>query len=87
MSDIDWSTLPARVDKRQAAELVTRYYFRTSPYTIPDWRCWQHRSFVNGRAVVETHLLLAEAKERLAAAPARRPARKSDHQLAEPEAA
>jgi hypothetical protein len=86
MSDIDWDSLPVRVDKRQAADLVTRFFFRTSPFTIPDWRCWEHRSFVNGRAVVETQLLLAEARERLAAAPARRPTRKRDRQLAESEA-
>jgi hypothetical protein len=84
---IDWSTMPARVDKRQGAELVTRYFFRTSPYTIPDWACWQHRIFVNGRATVETRLLLAEAEQRLAAAPSRRPIVKAPRQFAETEVA
>jgi hypothetical protein len=59
--------LPIRVDRRTAAELVTRLYFPVSPRTVEAWpltiRC------VNGKATVETAELFAFAQAKLDAAP------------------
>lgn len=60
-------SLPIRVDRRMAAELVTRLYFPVSPRTVEAWpltiRC------VNGKATIETAELFAFAQAKLDAAP------------------
>ena len=62
------SPLPARVDRRRGAELITEKFFPISARTLEVWPVtWRH---VNGRATCDTHELLAVAKEKLEAAPA-----------------
>jgi hypothetical protein len=56
-----------RVDRRTAAELVTRLYFPVSPRTIEAWPLTTRR--VNGKATVETAELFAFAEAKLEAAP------------------
>ena len=57
-----------RVDRRTAADLVTRLDFPVSPRTVEAWpltiRC------VNGKATIETAELFAFAQAKLDAAPA-----------------
>jgi hypothetical protein len=61
------ATLPARVDRRNGAELVTQHFFPTSHRTLERWPLpWQR---VNGRAVTRTSALFREAHTRLTAAP------------------
>ena len=61
------SELPVRVPRDEAAKLLTRYYFETSPRTLERWALpWR---LLNGKAHVETKTLFAEAERRLAAAP------------------
>jgi hypothetical protein len=70
----DLSTLPARVDRKAGAELVTRHYFPVSPRTLEIWPLdWRH---VNGRAVCETAELFAVALAKLDAAPLVRTSRR-----------
>jgi hypothetical protein len=70
MDDIDLSTLPKRVDAKTGADLVTRFLFPVSPRSLERWSVWQSRVLVNGRNVLSTEALLAEANERLNAAQA-----------------
>jgi hypothetical protein len=63
----DLSTLPIRVDRRQAAELVARYFFPASPRSLEAWPLTV--TYANGRALLETAALFAEAQRRLDAAP------------------
>lgn len=70
------SDLPRRVDRRRAAELVTRHHFPVSHRTLEVWPLtWRH---VNGYAVCDTAELFAVAQAKLDAAPpirgGRRPA-------------
>ena len=59
--------LPARVDRKAGAELVTHHFFPVSHRTIEAWPLvWRH---VNGKAVVETAELFAFAQAKLDAAP------------------
>jgi hypothetical protein len=61
------ATLPARVDRRTGADLVTKVFFPTSHRTLERWPLpWQR---VNGRAVTRTAALFREAHARLTAAP------------------
>jgi hypothetical protein len=58
--------LPARVDRKVAAEIVTRFYFPISKRTLEAWPLtWRH---LNGKAICETDELLAEAQSKLDAA-------------------
>lgn len=63
----DMSKLPVRVDRDRAAELLTEFYFRTSPRTLERWPLeWQ---ILNGKAHCETGKLFRVADEMVAAAP------------------
>jgi hypothetical protein len=64
--DIADRALPARVDRKVAAEIVTRLYFPISKRTLEAWPLtWRH---LNGKAICETNELLAEAQSKLDAA-------------------
>jgi hypothetical protein len=59
--------LPANVDRRTGADLVTQYFFKVSHRSLEGWELpTQH---VNGRAITPTPKLFAEAYARLKAAP------------------
>lgn len=58
---------PVRVDRRAAAELVTRLFFPVSPRTVEAWPLTVRR--VNGKATIETAELFAFAQAKLDAAP------------------
>jgi hypothetical protein len=70
--------LPARVDRRTAAELVTEHYFRVSPRSLEawplSWRC------INGKAHCEVPELFAVAQAKLDAAPPIRGGRRTTEQ-------
>lgn len=59
--------LPVRVDRKVGAQIVTRLHFPISPRTLERWPLNWRR--INGRALIETAELLAEAQRRVAAAP------------------
>ena len=63
----DIPDLPARVDRRTAAELVTKRYFRVSPRSLEAWPLAWRR--VNGKAHCEVRELFAVAQAKLDAAP------------------
>ena len=63
----DLSQLPARVDRKRGAELVTRFFFPVSHRTLERWPLPVRH--VNGKAVMETRDLLAMAAAELEAAP------------------
>lgn len=67
IDEADLATLPKRVDRRAAAELVSRLYFPVSHRTVEAWPLVTKR--VNGKAIVETRDVLAYAKAKLDAAP------------------
>jgi hypothetical protein len=70
----DLSTLPVRVDRKTAAELVTRHYFPSTTRAVEIWPLdWR---LVNGKAVCETVDLFAVAQAKLDAAPLTRTARR-----------
>ena len=58
---------PVRVDRRAAAELVTRLFFPVSPRTVEAWPLIVRH--VNGKATLETAEVLAFAQAKLDAAP------------------
>ncbi len=58
---------PVRVDRRTAADLVSRHYFPVSHRTVEAWPLVVRH--VNGKATVETAELFAYAQEKLDAAP------------------
>ena len=58
--------LPARMDRRLGASIISSNYFPISPRTLERWPVTWRR--VNGKALVETSELLAEAQRRLDAA-------------------
>lgn len=60
--------LPARVDRRDGAALITKLHFPISPRTLERWPVTWRR--INGRALTDTKDLLAEAQRRVDAAPA-----------------
>src|SRR5690349_8143985 len=70
----DLNTLPRRVDRRAAAELVSRFFFPVSYRSIEAWPLATR--LVNGKAVMETAELLAVAKAKFDAAPAIRGGRR-----------
>lgn len=60
-------SLPPRMDRRSGAALISRHLFPISPRTLERWPvAWRH---INGRALVDTAELLAEAERRLEEAP------------------
>ncbi len=59
--------LPKRVDRKAGAQLVSHMHFPISPRTLERWPLSWRR--VNGRALVDTAELLAEAQRRVDAAP------------------
>ena len=63
----DIPDLPARVDRRTAAELVTKRYFRVSPRSLEAWPIAWRR--VNGKAHCDVPELFAVAQAKLDAAP------------------
>lgn len=71
----DLSKVPARVDRRRAADLLEQYFFPVSPRTLEVWPlAWRH---VNGKAVCETAELFALARAKLEAAPVIRGGRRA----------
>jgi hypothetical protein len=70
----DLSTLPAWVDRRTGADLVSRLLFPTTPRALETWPVtWR---LLNGKASCETAELLAVAQAKIAAAPLTRTARR-----------
>jgi hypothetical protein len=63
----DLASLPVRVDRRTAAELLARYFFPCSPRTLETWPVgWR---IVNGHAIAETAELFSITRAKLDAAP------------------
>lgn len=61
-------SLPPRMDRRTGAALISRHLFPISHRTLERWPvAWRH---INGRALVETAELFAEAQRRFEEAPA-----------------
>jgi hypothetical protein len=66
-AEIDFSTLPRNPSRIRAAELVTLYFFETSPRSLEVWDInW---FFVNGKAHCALEELFARAQEKLDRAP------------------
>ena len=59
----DLSTLPVRVPRPEAADLVRQYDFEISPRSLERWPLAWRR--LNGKAHCETAELFAEAERRL----------------------
>jgi hypothetical protein len=59
--------LPANVDRRTAADLVTKYFFPVSYRTLEAWPLRTRR--VNGRAISSTSELFTTAHAKLCSAP------------------
>ncbi len=71
---LDLSTLPVRVDRKAAADLVTRYFFPVSPRSLETWPLdWVQ---VNSKATCATADLFTVAQAKLDAAPVTRTARR-----------
>jgi hypothetical protein len=64
----DLHSLPVRVDRETAAELLTKHFFRVSPRSLERWPLAWRR--LNGKAHVETRELFEVAEAMLNAAPA-----------------
>ena len=61
---ININDLPARLDRRTAAKVITRYFFPISHRTLETWPVrWR---LVNGKALAETAEILAFAERKLA---------------------
>jgi len=58
---------PVRVDRRMAAELVSRHFFPVSHRTVEAWPLVVRH--VNGKATIETAELFAYAQAKLDASP------------------
>src|SRR5271155_1674615 len=63
----DLNALPVRVDRRLAAELVSRWFFPVSRRTLETWPLSLQR--VNGKATILTSELVELARAKLDAAP------------------
>ena len=61
--EIETRTLPVRIDRRLAAEIVSDRFFPISHRTLERWPLTWRR--LNGRALVDTDELLAEARRRV----------------------
>jgi hypothetical protein len=66
VDQIDLDTLPRRVDRREAASILTRNFFPISHRTLEAAPLTWRR--INGRALVETPELVAWASAKVAAA-------------------
>lgn len=63
-SNVSINDLPARLDRRMAAQIITRHFFPVSHRTLETWPIrWR---LVNGRALAETEEVLAFAAKKLA---------------------
>lgn len=63
-SPIDQSNLPVRMNRRMAADIISRLYFPVQPRTLEKWSIkW---TIVNGQALAETKEILAFAAAKLA---------------------
>lgn len=60
--------LPVRLDRRAGAALISQHLFPISPRTLERWPVTWRR--INGKALVDTSELLAEAQRRVDIAPA-----------------
>jgi hypothetical protein len=73
--NLDFASLPQRVDRKTGADLVTRFFFPVAARTLEVWPItWR---LVNGRAACETTELFAVAQAKLDAAPTLRSTRRS----------
>lgn len=63
----DLSALPANVDRRQAAEIITQFYFPVSPRSLERWPVTVRH--VNGKAITPIAEYLAQAHDKFDAAP------------------
>ena len=63
-SDVNISDLPARLDRRMAAKVITHHFFPVSHRTLETWPVrWR---LVNGKALADTEEILAFAAAKLA---------------------
>jgi hypothetical protein len=60
---MDTAGLPVRLDRRMAARVISRRFFPISHRTLERWPLTWRR--LNGRALVDTVELLAEAQRRV----------------------
>ena len=58
---------PARIDRRTAADLITRHFFPVSHRSLEAWPLLTQR--VNGKAIISTAQVFETAFARLSAAP------------------
>jgi hypothetical protein len=64
ISDVNISDLPARLDRRMAAQIITHNFFPVSHRTLETWPIrWR---LVNGKALADTEEILAFAAQKLA---------------------
>jgi hypothetical protein len=63
---LDLDALPKRLDRRDGAALITRYFFKIAPRSLERWPL--REVYVNRRVMLETSQLVAEAERRLAVA-------------------
>jgi hypothetical protein len=63
---LNLDALPARMDRREGAALVSRHFFKIAPRSLERWPLTE--VFINKRVQIETRELVAEAERRLAAA-------------------
>ncbi len=67
---LEIESLPVRIDRRTAAQIISRYYFPVSPRTLERWPVPYRQ--IAGRALYETADILREAERRLREAPSLR---------------
>jgi hypothetical protein len=72
MFDLD--VLPVRMDRKAAATFITQHYFPVARRSLERWPL--DEIYVNGRVMLKTRQLVAEAERRLASASARPDPRK-----------
>lgn len=63
----DLAALPVRLDRKAAAELVTRFFFPISPRSLE--AAHLPVIYANGKALIETADLLDFARQKIEAAP------------------
>ncbi len=64
----DLEALPVRMDRKAAASFITKHFFTVAARSLERWPL--DEVYVNGRVMLETGQLVAEAERRLAAASA-----------------
>jgi hypothetical protein len=73
----DLAELPVNGNRRQLAEIITRYFFKVSARSLERWPLsWRH---VNGQAICQTVDALEEARKRLEQAPVIRAGKAKDN--------